>query len=113
MKIKRGYLYLANLNPRFRAEPGKLRPVIVIQSDLLNEIPHTSTWVLPCTTVLTTLNILRVRLPQGLCGNHEECDVMVDLSRSIDNSRFKKMLGKIPPLLFGEIIEKLKKMGDL
>ena len=30
---RHGHLYLADLNPRFGTEPGKLRPVVVIQSD--------------------------------------------------------------------------------
>jgi len=34
---RRGELWAADLNPRRRTEPGKVRPVLVIQSDLLNE----------------------------------------------------------------------------
>ncbi|MGB5479092.1 MAG: type II toxin-antitoxin system PemK/MazF family toxin, partial [Thermoanaerobaculia bacterium] len=49
VKIRRGALYLADLNPRRGTEPGKIRPILVIQSDLLNEAEHPSTWVLPCT----------------------------------------------------------------
>jgi len=113
MKIKRGCLYLADLTPRFGAEPGKTRPVVVIQNDLLNEIPHSSTWILPCTTQLTPSNVLRVRLPKAISGNEKECDVMVDLSRSIDNRRFNKKLGEIPATLFDEIIEKLCLVGGL
>ena len=53
MNIRRGALYLADLSPRLGTEPGKVRPVLVIQSDLLNEAEHPSTWVLPCTTRLS------------------------------------------------------------
>lgn len=113
MKIQRGYLYLANLNPRYGTEAGKLRPVVVIQSDFLNDINHSSTWVLPCTTNLTLPNILRVRLPMGIAGNAKDCDVMVDQSRTIDNSRFKKQIGEIPNIIFKEIVEKLKKVGEI
>lgn len=113
MKIKRGYLYLADLNPRFGTEPGKLRPVVVIQNDLLNENLHPSTWILPCTSILTSTNILRVRLPASSAGNNKECDVMIDLSRTIDNKRFKKMLGQVPELLLEEIVEKLRETGGL
>jgi mRNA interferase MazF len=113
VKIERGYLYTADLNPRYGSEPGKLRPVVVIQSDLLNQVGHPSTWVLPCTTRLTPDNILRVQLPKKCAGNVETCDVMIDQSRAIDNQRFKKQLGKIPTLLFQEMVEKLKRVGDL
>ena len=113
MEIKRGSLYLADLNPRQGTEPGKLRPVVVIQSDFLNSIGHPSTWIIPCTTQLTSPNILRINLPKGCAGNDQECDVMVDQSRSIDNSRFKKLLGTIPTSFMNEIVEKLRQTGDL
>ncbi|MBI2981032.1 MAG: type II toxin-antitoxin system PemK/MazF family toxin [Deltaproteobacteria bacterium] len=96
MKIKRGFLYLADLNPRFGTEAGKLRPVIVLQTDLLNDVDHPSTWILPCTTQLTAENLLRVRLPQRCAGNEKECDVMIDQSRSIDNKRFQQQLKHLP-----------------
>lgn len=114
MRVKRGYLYVANLDPRFGSEAGKRRPVVVIQTELLNEIEHPSTWVLPCTTqLISETNMLRVHLPKGSAGNAQNCDVMIDQSRAIDHSRFKKELGIIPKPLFNEIIEKLKLVGGL
>ncbi len=113
MKIKRGHLYIADLSPRQGTEAGKQRPVLVIQNDLLNENNHTSTWVLPCTTRLTSPNILRVRLPRGCGGVEKDCDVMIDQSRAIDNGRLKKYFGELPKPIFGEVIEKLKQVGDL
>lgn len=113
MKIERGYLYIADLNPRYGSEPGKLRPVLVIQSDLLNQVAHPSTWIIPCTTRLTPENILRVHLPKKCAGNRTACDLMIDQSRVIDNCRFKKRLGKVPTLLLQEIVKKLKQLGDL
>jgi len=68
MRIRRRTLYLADLNPRSGSEPAKRRPVLVIQTDLLNEAEHPSTWVLPCTTRLTGESVLRVSLPKEHCG---------------------------------------------
>ena len=85
MKARRGVLYLADLEPRVGTEPGKVHPVLVIQTDLLNDAGHPSTWVLPCTTRLAGENLLRVALPRGMAGNREECEVMVDQSRAIDS----------------------------
>jgi mRNA interferase MazF len=113
MKVKRGYLYLVDLSPRFGTEPGKKRPAVVIQSDLLNDVGHPSTWVIPCTTQLTESNILRVRLPVGSAGNEKECDVMIDQSRAIDNRRFDRVLDRIPALLFKEILEKIRLVGEI
>lgn len=113
MILKRGFLYLADLNPPRGTEAGKHRPVVVIQNDLLNEAGHPSTWILPCTTRVTPPNILRVRLPEGSAGNAKECDVMIDQPRAIDNRRFRRVLQKIPSLLFEEIEEKLRQAGGL
>lgn len=111
MKIKRGHLYIADLSPRQGTEPGKQRPVLVIQNDLLNEASHSSTWGLPCTTHVTPPNILRVRLTKGCGGVDKEYDVMIDQSRAIDNGRFKKYSGELPKPIFDEVVEKLKLLG--
>ena len=108
LKIKRGSLYLADLNPRFGSEAGKTRPVLVIQTDKLNSIGHPSTWVLPCTTRLSGSNILRVSLPKGIAGNASDCEVMIDQSRAIDNRRFVKELAAIPRSIMKEVETKLR-----
>ena len=113
MRARRGVLYLADLNPRRGTEPGKVHPVLVIQTDLLNGVDHHSTWVLPCTTRLTGGNLLRVALPRGIAGNREECEVMVDQSRAIDNRRLVRALKPLPRSILTEIVEKLRGLGEL
>lgn len=113
MKIRRGVLYLADLSPRLGTEPGKTRPVLVVQTDLLNETDHPSTWILPCTTRLVGDNLLRVVLPRGVAGNREDCEVMVDQSRAIDNSRFVEVLRPLPAAILSEIEDKLRSLAGL
>lgn len=112
MRARRGVLYLADLNPRRGTEPGKVRPVLVIQTDLLNDARHPSTWVLSCTTRLAGENLLRVVLPRGIAGNREECEVMVDQSRAIDNRRLVRALKPLPRSILAEVVEKLRTLGD-
>jgi mRNA interferase MazF len=111
VKIRRGTLYLADLNPRRGTEAGKTRPVLVVQTDLLNEVDHPSTWVLPCTTRLTGENLLRVVLPRGVAGNRQECEVMMDQSRAIDNRRLVRTLKPLPRSLLREVDEKLRRLA--
>jgi mRNA interferase MazF len=113
VRARRGVLYLADLNPRAGTEPGKVRPVLVIQTDLLNEAGHPSTWVLPCTTRLTGENLLRIVLPRAIAGNREECEVMVDQSRAIDNRRLVRALKPLPKSILAEVVEKLRRLGEL
>lgn len=89
------HVYTADLNPRFGTEPGKLRPVVVIQTNLLNE-DHPSTVVCPITTkVQPDACILRVHLKKGEAGLSRESDIMVDQIRAIDNQRFRERVGVI------------------
>ena len=113
MRIRRGTLYLADLSPRSGTEPGKPRPVLVIQTDLLNEAQHPSTWILPCTTRLAGESVLRVSLPKGIAGNSQDCEVMIDQSRAIDNQRFVRALKPLPRSVLREVAEKLRLAGDL
>jgi mRNA interferase MazF len=113
VRIRRGWVYLVDLDPRPGSEPGKARPVLVIQTDLLNEAGHPSTWVLPCTTRLAGENLLRVSFPRGIIGNRQACEVMIDQSRAIDNQRFVRALGGLPRALLREVEAKLRRLGDL
>jgi len=101
------------LKPGRGTEPGKRRPVVVIQSDFLNETGHASTWILPCTTRITGESILRVALPEGIAGNDRTCEVMIDQSRAIDGTRFVKPLGRLPSMVMKEVSEKLRRVGEL
>ncbi len=111
--LEHGRLYLADVNPRAGTEAGKIRPVLVMQTDLLNQAGHPSTWVLPCTTRLVGNNLLRIVLPKGIAGNREECEIMVDQIRAIDNCRFERALGRLPAALLREVKEKLRRLGEL
>jgi mRNA interferase MazF len=113
VRARRGVLYLADLEPRAGTEPGNVRPVLVVQTDLLNEAGHPSTWILPCTSRLTGENLLRVVLPRSIAGNREECEVMVDQSRAIDNRRLVRALKPLPKSILAEVVEKLRRLGEL
>jgi mRNA interferase MazF len=113
VKVRRGTLYLADLSPRVGTEAGKTRPVLVVQTDLLNEAEHPSTWVLPCTTRLAGESLLRVPLPKGIAGNRQSCEVMIDQSRAIDNRRLVRGLRALPRAILREVEEKLRRLGGL
>ncbi len=49
MEVRKWSVYLADLNPRFGTESGKTKPVVVVQTDLLNN-HYPSTIVCPLTT---------------------------------------------------------------
>lgn len=114
MEIKKWHIYTANLAPRFGTEPGKLRPVIVIQTDLLNEADHPSTLICPLTTkILPKIKWLRIHLDKNEAGLKEKSDILVDQIRAIDNRRFEKNLGVISKEKRLQLMGSLKAMLDL
>lgn len=93
MKIKQYEIWLADLTPRRGTEPGKTRPVVIIQTNLLNDT-HPSTVICPITTnVQIEVNLLRVHLKKGQLD--KPSDVLVDQIRAIDNKRFIKKVGQL------------------
>lgn len=95
-KIKQYDVWLANFDAKFGTEPGKIRPVVVIQTDILSNAGHLSTIVCPVTSrVVETATILRVHLSEWEAGTEKPSDVLVDQLRSIDNLRFLKKLGSL------------------
>ena len=92
MACKRGGIYLANFNPSKGTEPGKIRPCIVMQSNLLNEAGHPSTTVIPLTTLLIEdAAPLRYRMV-ARDGLESDSDIMLDQTRTIDNRRITSEL---------------------
>jgi mRNA interferase MazF len=113
MKTKQFEIWIADLNPTLGTETGKVRPVIVIQSDLLNR-HHASSIICPITTnVQKGSEILRVHLKKGVSGVNEACDIMIDQVRAIDNKRLLTKVGAAPPEIIGKIKENLKIVLDL
>src|SRR5580658_1803778 len=95
MKIEKFHIYLADFNLRMGSEPGKIRPVVVLQTDLLNSV-HPSTIVCPLTTqVVKGSDILRVHLPKKETSLDHDSGILVDQIRAIDNRRFLKYVGRI------------------
>jgi len=113
MKIKQFEIWIADLNPQVGTETGKIRPVLVVQTDLLNKI-HPSTLICPITTnVKKESKILRVHLKKGTSNLKENCDIMIDQLRAIDNDRLIKKIGNIPQSLESIIKENLMIVLDL
>lgn len=106
-------VWLFNLNQARGTEPGKIKPAVVVQINLLNQLNHLSTLISPITTMLSDFeNILLVRVDAvgtGLAGTSE---VLVDQIRALNNRRFLEKLGKINPIKTLELKEKLGPVLD-
>jgi mRNA interferase MazF len=114
MLIKQFEIWIADLNPRVGTEPGKTRPVLIVQTNLLNKVSHPSTIICPISTnVQNDSDILRVHLKKGMANLDENCDIMIDQIRAIDNKRLLNKVGDLPSILISEVKENIGIVLDL
>lgn len=86
-KLKQGEIWLANLNPNKGTEPGKTRPVLIIQNQALLDIAHPSTLIVPLTTnLIEDAQPLRLRV-KAQDRLEKDSDLLIDQIRAIDNMR--------------------------
>lgn len=108
MKIQRGYIYIADLNPSIGSEQGGTRPVLVIQNNRGNK--YSPTTIVACITskihskaFLPTHCLLPVSIPL-----HDPSIVMLEQLRVIDKQRIQKRIAKVPSRTMKIIDKKIK-----
>ncbi len=110
----RGEVWVADLNPRRGTEPGKTRPVLVVQAQALLDAGHPSTLVAPLTTRLVDdAEPLRIRI--SATGDlQRDSDVLVDQLRAIDNRRLVRgPLARVRPRVMAKVGQALLDVLDL
>ena len=85
--MRRGEIWLGNLNPNRGSEIGKVRPVLIIQADFLIAQGEPTVIVLPLTTqVRASKEPLHVTIPKR-DGLAQTCQVMPEQPRTLDRKR--------------------------
>ena len=95
MGIKRGDVFLVDLNPVVGAEQAGIRPALVIQIDKANAAsPHTV--IIPLTTRIRQVKLpSHVRIPAGIAGLAEESILLCEHIRVIDKRRLVRKIGSV------------------
>ena len=103
MKILRGDIVLANLEPVIGSEQGSIRPVLIIQNDISNEYSPT-TIIAPITSRVYTkefpTNVFVLKKDSKL---DKDSTFLLNQIRTIDKSRIIKRLTKLD----SSVIEKV------
>jgi len=95
---KRYTIYFANLNPTVGSEIGKVRPVVVISQDAMNQ--HLDTIVVcPLTSKLHPR--WRSRLQISCAG--KEAEIAVDQIRTISKKRLREKIDQLPATQASEL----------
>jgi len=114
MKYQQFEIWIADLHPNFGEETGKTRPVLIVQSNILNDTGYRSTIICPFSTkTRNRITILRVNVETGESGLNAPSAVMIDEIRAIDNRRFIKKIGDLPQHLKSTVAENIANILDL
>ncbi len=96
--IKRGEMYLVNLNPIVGSEQGGKRPVLIIQNDIGNR--HSSTVIAAAVTARITKGHLptHVEIAKGdeNGGLLMDSVILLEQIRTLDKERLIRRIGQVP-----------------
>ena len=110
----RGEVWLANLNPKHGTEPGKTRPVLIVQAQALLDAHHPSTLIIPLTTKqVNDTEPLRLRV--AAAGRlRRDSDLLIDQLRAIDNRRLVQgPVIRVSSTFIERVEEAIKEVLDL
>jgi mRNA interferase MazF len=103
MNIKRGEIWLADLDPARGSEQAGFRPVLIFQNDLVSNFTST------ILAILLTTNLRRAALPscvlikQGDGGLANNSVALCHQLRALDQLRLQRKLGEIRPSTLAEV----------
>ena len=95
MIIKRGFIYLAALDPVVGHEIAKTRPVAVISNDKNNEFSGTATVLSLTSKNLREIYPFEVHLDKGAANLPKNSKVKADQIRTLDKNRLVKLIGEL------------------
>lgn len=102
--IRRGEVFLVNLNPTRGGEIRKTRPCVVVSPDELNA--HLRTFIVAPLTTGGHPYPYRVSCRFGGKSGY----VVLDQIRAVDQERLVRRLGRLPPIALGRALAVLQEM---
>jgi len=106
--VRRGHIFLVDLNPVVGTEQAGIRPALVIQIDRANvSSPHTI--IVPFTTrIRETILPSHVKIPAGVGGLTEDSILLCEQIRVIDKRRLVRRIGNIEEEDLRKVVVALK-----
>ena len=93
-KVRKGDVFLANLDPTIGVEIKKNRPVIVVSSNAINKYSQLVV-VVPLTTNVSKVSPSHVVFQKGIGGLSQDSKVLTEQIRAMDKQRLYKKLGSL------------------
>lgn len=112
MDIKKGEIYLINLDPVIGSEQGKTRPCLIIQNNIGNKYSQ-NTIIASITSKIDKEYPFLVKIDKGVANLPKDSFVQLDQIRTISVKRIIKKIGSLPKDIMLKINVALKNSLDL
>ncbi len=109
-EIKRGQIYLADLNPVTGSEQGGVRPVVVIQNDIGNRYSPT---VIVAAITARVKKDMPTHAKLRSTGLLKDSIALLEQIRTIDKSRLCEYIGEVSKSEMDRIVEALRTSIDV
>lgn len=86
--MKRGEVWVTNMNPARGSEVGKIRPSLIVQADWLTEQESANIIVVPLTSRPNQATAYFRPILKARDGLRQDSQVLVDQLRTVDRRRF-------------------------
>ena len=97
MIVKRGDIWLADMNPARGSEQAGMRPVLILQNDIINKFT-TTVLSIPMTTNLRRAALPScVKIAKGEGGLASDSVALCHQLRVLDKTRLSRKLGSVTP----------------
>lgn len=110
--MRRGDIYLVDLEPAVGSEANKTRPAVLVTNDAANRMADRAgrgvLAVVPVTSNVTQVRTFQVFLAAAECGLNLDSKAQCEQIRALDLSRFGRRIGTVPPQALKEIDRALR-----
>jgi mRNA interferase MazF len=105
--VRRGDVFLANLDPTIGVANKKTRPVIVLSNDSINQFSQLVV-VVPMTKNIAHLSPSHAVIPKGVARLTFTSKAVTEQVKALDKRRLVKRLGNLTPSLLAQVEHALK-----
>jgi len=105
--MRRGDVYLVDLDPTRGSEANKVRPAVLVSNDAANRVSERHgrgvVTVVPITSNTERIHPFQVFLDAGEGGLSVDSKAQAEQVRSIDYARLRRRLGSVRPATLGKL----------
>ncbi len=110
--VRRGDVFMANLDPTIGVEIKKKRPVIVVSNDTINQFSRLVI-VVPLTTNIFRLSPSHVLIPKGEGGLGQDSKALTEQIRAMDKQRLTTRIGTLSARFLSLIEQSIRNSLDM